>query len=274
MRWHEITEAPIADLAYAGDVPSKDDKHGVHYVKADDHAIVTTPKGVAKIMNAFERTPYVFNIYVAPNRARGVQHELVDVERLLGRKVETNGRITVIYTNNVTGSYRMPMTGWTLAHRMIHAIQVSGQPSLIEMACWKAIVDIWNLARHESRAPKVKYKGQPLYMTTDAHLLSEFSSILFTMRSARKGYLKVDLDVGGELLAQYLLTGRVKLVRSEEWDMRRPDLYKPSTHFHPGLIKVNRDHYAINRRIEQAEQEINEACEQQLAALVGKVIKF
>jgi hypothetical protein len=149
--------------------------------------------------------------------------------------------INVIYVSNFTNPKQyMPITAWISAHRLSHAFQfTSGSRNL------SSLKDYWELERDlteliietgehyhlfnknsptrgdrklDKRLIDVKrnYSAIRTYydtirlcdlLITDIGLIS---CSLFTMRSARENMLHNPIDFVGELIAQYLLTGRVK----------------------------------------------------------------
>jgi len=268
MRLTHLFEAPLADLAYASDVIPDATGRGTRNIQSDDHRILTSPKGMSKIYNAFEKTPFVFNIYVAPHAIT-----VPDIEKYLGRPVIKDGRITVIFTNNATApDGRMPMNAWTLAHRIAHGFQSFDQTvtNHIEHTIWGILVDLWNMTRTKGTQTAI-FKGDFLDPVRPERELSRFSNSILTMKSARDGKIRNALDVGGEIVAQYLLTGRVKLARYSDWDFSKVPLVnldgKPA-------ISMTRTLSTIDRFLEDAEVRINAACEAQFRDIVGTVVSF
>lgn len=267
-----IQEAPIDNLEVVGDlVPTGRGsttksglvRHQGSFTTAD-RDILTRDKSVEKIRNAFEKTPFVFDFYIFITGEYAASTNLPwtkdKLEAALGRSVSTEGKITVCYSNNVTGQY-VPMTAWILAHRMSHHFHINGAVmSIGEHAVWKAICDI-ALHGGDHMVPT----GSVLGPTSRGSLAVQWAQRLYTMRSARQKTLKNNLDVFGEALAQYLLTGRVKLNRAATLN---PDLDEDAPYY-PMKIK---DPAAFDQAVAQGEAEINAAMKETLQALVGTII--
>jgi hypothetical protein len=274
MRLHDIiNEAPIADLEVQGSRPdTSDPEKGKMGYTQPDYDLLTSQKGVQKIMNAFSKTPFVFNFYVLfPNederRRPYLQRTKRDVEAALGHPIQTDGRITVVYTNNVTapGTWQ-PMNAWTLAHRVAHAAQASGMFLPCEQAIWKTLVALYNRMGGQST-----YKGEATFPATREQELTMLSNFLLTMKSARESKIRNPLDVGGEIMSQYLLTGNVRLNRVDNWDFNRP---LTDNLWEGGISSDQLPTKDLNAIIEEAERRVNFACEVTFTNLVGKIIAF
>lgn len=261
-----ITEAPIEDFRVFGTFGS-DKSHNSIFFPSDDE-LLHSEKGVAKIINAFRNTPYQFNIYILMptiTRTSGLnnlvlgdpKHLMHTIQNDLGHPIKTEGRITVIFTNNVNNTNGMPMNKWTIAHRIGHAIQAPSQVEINEHAraveerimnifvkCCGAILNKSISAKHVVLGVRIdnQYSGvknQDLY---------KLATKLLSMKSARTGTLNsLEFEAFAEMVAQYLLKGKVYLNR----------------------IDPN-----FNDIIEQTEISINQQLDELFGFLVNKVIRF
>lgn len=281
-----LTEAPIDNFHVVGNVQplayNKDGSavwgspdrgsYGAHSFTKTDERLLKSEKGVQKIRNAFQRTPFVFDVYVMLDHEKRRYEDWTnqELERVLGREFDLNGKINLVYISNVTGQYN-PMTAWIIAHRIAHMLQVlsHGEAWTAERTVWDQLVTIWN-AVFEGPA---RLGHDPLSPANPEHALTQFANVLFTMRSARNGEIQNPLDVFGEALAQWLLTGRFKFTRMEEWDLGRVNkkyfLYRDNP---PKMKPYNVEE--VNALLEQGEQAIADALEKTFQSMVGRVLKF
>ena len=282
MRYLEfIKETPISDFAV--DIPTDKLSPRVNNEKPKrgnikfydiDQKLLNNEKYKVKLFRAFEKTPFIFNFYVIyldDNKLPGLkftQEQLIKlIESKLSRKIITDGRITCLYTNGVTANY-IPMTPWIFAHRLMHAIQIAPHgPQILEPSLYNFLIDIIKRLK--------PYSFDLVYMkTNDRSLAGSFninydvkylSEILFTMKSAREKKVGIN-DITGEILAQYLITGKIKFNRIENLNNLK---------YIKGLINLeNLDLTSINQEIADGEIFIAKKCEEQLQSLVGKVISF
>lgn len=265
MRYTEIVEAPIDNLVVQGDldysdnprlVPGSNLKLSRSGYTAADKSILTNPNSVKKLRNAFERTPFVFDFYVFLNGLTSNIYGKKWTAELLAsvtkQPIKTDGKITVVYTNNATGQY-FPLTPWIMAHRMAHALQTKHDYWPHERGFWKAISSVGDevgLHIHigNSALNPVNQEGTKL------------AAAMMTMKSARRGVIRNDLDFYGEIVAQFLLTGRVRFARFADWNENE--------------LHIDCDEEALDQAIAEAEEETNRVLQGQFEALVGQIISF
>lgn len=288
MRYREISEAPIADMRV---VNKETDKYYNDFDKSDE-GILNSQKGVQKIMNAFTKTPFEFNIYVIMRPTEGIwassfEHSQEEAAEFLKDQigdVQTDGRITCVYLSNVTGkANRMPMNAWTIAHRIIHMLQTAPRPHgkmfdmlHFERTLWSNMCDI----AEATTTMKPKFMGSMLQMAAPETAMVHFANALMTQKSARDGRITNSLDVGGEALAQYLLTGGIRfnnadtiVQRFEEHQIGHAEKNKWSNTT-PSYVAQPFDKGTVNRMINSAEKKSMVACQATLNAMVGKVFWF
>ena len=291
MRFHEIVnEAPIADFQV---VNKETEKYYNDFDKSDE-GIVNSPKGVQKIMNAFAKTKFDFNIYVVMRPTEGIwgsdfKSEQADAMQFLKDQigdVQTDGRITCIYLSNVTGkSNRMPLNAWTMAHRMIHMLQTQRKDSGVDLLHFEKT--LWtNLIKIADATTDMKpyLVGNMLQMASPESAMVNFASAIMTMKSARESKIINSLDVGGEALAQYLLTGGIRFnqfdtlvdrfgaqqaATEQRYKDRGYKIRDPEYHINPKV-----DPGTINKMIYAAEKNSMVACRETLKSMVGKVFWF
>lgn len=290
MRYRELVEAPIADFQV---VNKETEKYYNDFDKSDE-GIVNSQKGVQKIMNAFEKTPFEFNIYVVMRPTEGIWgHDFAstqaDAMQFLQDQigaVQTEGRITCIYLSNVTGkSNRMPLNAWTMAHRMIHMLQTQHKDSGVDLMHFEKT--LWtNMIKVADASTDIKpfFIGNMLQMVSPETAMVNFATAMMTMKSAREGKIVSSLDVGGEALAQYLLTGGIRFNRfnvirdafpaqqakAEQRDDEKGYKVRNETF----SIRPDANPVTIDKMIYAAEKNSMVACRDTLKSMVGKVFWF
>lgn len=283
MRYRDLFEAPIADLE-VGPGPVVTQAGNNRYIPnfgSDDLDILTSDKGRAKIFRAFDKTPFVFNFYVFMGKVHGTGPKSATkdaVEKALGRPIEMEGRITVVYTNNVTNrEARMPMNAWTLAHRIIHVLQASSKAplTLMEREMWRGLVDLATLTTTETFRFFADRTGGIDEFASPSGALTRFSWALFTMKSARDGKLMNSLDPAGELLAQYLLTGKVKFNSAEELVQKVTEITTDSPRYtnynRTFKLKDRIDLVSVQKRIDELQVLVERDIQAALETMVGKI---
>jgi hypothetical protein len=282
-----LGEAPIADLAMIDDPNDK----GWH--KADK-ALLNSPKAVGKIMNMFERTPFVFNFYMVMTgkgfQSFGGNHDekkvLEFLEKAFHKKIDTDGKITIAYSLNGVGNKRdMPMNAWTMAHRIIHTLQIRRDYLEFEETFWKNLVDITNYACPAAEARFVP-QGGPIEFARPERTLVPIASALMTMKSARDDNFQSSLDLAGEVMAQYLFTGKIKFRKAHEFvELANERLAKhsvstvdpnsayPTKRYIPVELKP-KDYAELDRLIAYASKDCERALVETLNEMKGGVFAF
>lgn len=169
-------------------------------------------KGMDRIRKAFEKTNENFRFHIIPR-----YRNYCDLKRAVRADPDA---ITVIFSNNVAYDHH-PLTAWMLAHRISHAIQTKGImkfQSLIEEFL-NELIDIYNYT--ESDRIHLTGKGIEITPTSLISVLpfEKFINSLLTMKSARNEVIgqRFGIDCFGELLAQYIITGKVRFNRLERY---------------------------------------------------------
>ena len=280
-----VWKNPIRKFELIGDW---DTNHGFKNV---DRALLRSPKGVAKIKDYFERTPFIFDVYlVNTSRANNPKYrgigavppEYLARMGLTGQNINPDpDAISIVYTNNY-GADKYHFSAWIMAHRFGHALAASVRYSPVpnyDFWPWKEYSDyvIENLLR---RTAKEIWLPQPVYYTPGylgyrdeqsklEKIMRWLAMQLGTMRTARDRTLRTAFEFPYELLAQYLLTGRVKLnpitwrLQKSHYDWGRP------SYLYAGM--KNEKIESFNSNLPSFEAEIEGLIENLLESAVGQI---
>lgn len=174
-----------------------------------DIDLLHSQAGLFKIHQAFGKTPFNFNVTIFLGQTLKEGHYETESHPDLVK----DDCINILLSNNVTSRRnRMPMSAWTIAHRFAHCCQagrVTSEDGIINVlgdACSSLIGK--DVERGHGR------------ISGFGKQINKFLMLILTMRSARKGQLFGDLDFLGELLAQYIITGKVTLLHPDHWEER------------------------------------------------------
>jgi tRNA nucleotidyltransferase/poly(A) polymerase len=187
-----------------------------------DRKILTSPRGVEKIKRQWEKTPFDFDMYLVNdprvNKSQFREVGLVDMSfvrdnmKLTADEIpDPDGNtITIIYTSN-TGAERYMSSGWILAHRLGHAL-ARGRGFPAEK--WQEFIK--DLRKRIADILKEVYGIDVYGKTYDFQgnagrdkILKYVAQELGTMKSARDNKMRNWYEFAYELLAQYLLTGKI-----------------------------------------------------------------
>ncbi len=219
MRYHELTEAPISDITHLGDWDRNSS-----FRHEQDRKLLTSPKALEKIKAKWNRTDQNFNMFFvnSPEANKFMEVGKVDISWLRENMPKTfvefdpkydPNAINIIFTNN-KGDERVPMTAWIIAHRFGHAIQRLGKVYAFTYAkemfyhyISEALKDY--SINIPSKGPKwYRFEGMIGRYNIDA-IVTKFFEALGTMKSARDGEIRNSNEFLLELLAQYMLTGKI-----------------------------------------------------------------
>lgn len=277
MRYIELTEAPIEDFVSIEPEDEANMARGFTQIDADLHK---SKKGVRKIRNAFDKTPFVFNFYIFMETLDGRSKNSLDrnpkrfLERKLNQKIDTENKITIIYLNNATADY-VPMTAWILAHRLSHIFHAKSTKEQFpddigEKEVIKKLAKIVNIIHPDAFEPEKITHSSLLDDYRFENIANTLGNTFFTMKSARDLRLKMLHDVYGELMAQYLFTGKVSFLRTSDWRHGEKTLIQ--TEADQQRLETHADE--INALLASAEKEIEENIERTLQFMVGKIYSF
>lgn len=220
-----LTEMPIGKLEKLGNF----NKSGAF--KSQDLKLLNNPKAIEKIHKQWEKTPYQFDMYLlnipqlnkSEFRERGeINYDNLQIiqsyaKKITGQELQFNSNAITILFNGNYGAEKIPMTGWTLAHRFGHA-------SARDNYDWKEYINRVREIFSELASDVYKtyidsdlVKRNFVSFREDYVDLQKYNKILRllyqqlgTMKSAREGKLRNEYEFYYELLAQYLLTGSIK----------------------------------------------------------------
>jgi len=222
-----LEEAPLGNFSLEGDWRKKD-KAGGNFDK-QSVGILTSPVAEKKFRNFFVGSDYDINVYFLKMKNSREFMELGKVdEEFVNEKLgwteyqHDEDALNVIFTKNI-GAERMPMTPWTAAHRIGHAIQATSRragsnssiPHLYANFS-QYFVDFVN-AYFESYGlqPKATYRRFVKFGYPDK-LVSRLLGKIGSFRSARMDKIARPLEFTHEMFAQYLNTGEVKFNETPE----------------------------------------------------------
>ncbi len=214
----DLFEAPISDISFMGDW----DKNSSF--RQQDRKLLSNPKAITKIKAMWKFPEDInFNI-ICVNHKEAKNHieiGVVDQKYIAKGFTETGedilkslkgDEINVIFTNN-NGSEGVPMTGWIMAHRLGHAIQRSRwrYPKLVYY--WDEAIQLYidslsNLNEHYNTNFSINKRNQSLPLTGPLKYLVNH---IGTMKSARDANIRNPYEFLHEMLAQYMITGSIKL---------------------------------------------------------------
>lgn len=189
-----------------------------------DRDLVTHPKAIEKIKRQWQKTPWPFDIFVINdprvNKPQFREVGVVDPSfvysqmRLTPEEIPINpDHITVLFTNNVAAE-KIPLTGWTMAHRLGHAFSASRTHPVGE--AWREFTrELRNVINDIMKEVYgIDTKEKPYWDRTGSDpdkMLKYVAQSLGTMKAARDSNLRSWPEFAYELLAQYLITGHIKL---------------------------------------------------------------
>lgn len=172
-----------------------------HSFGDNDSRLIQAPKAQAKIFRAFSKTPHRFEI-IFQNGGGEVNNSKADNANVDNIAVEMNagihdsfggidgkpGVIRVLLMSNLSPlEDKMPMTAWTVAHKIGHSFQD-------------------HITNRGATAAPIAQKARKL-----EQIIQIVNPRFFTMKSARQNKLNNSFEKFPEMVAQYLITGRFTL---------------------------------------------------------------
>lgn len=279
-------------------------------LSARDVLPIVSPTGRAKIMQSFDKTPFEFRFIVCDLPAFGVTRttqsgaayrKRVISDNIQRQKDEAPNSIQIIYGNNITSEANyMPFTAWILAHRIGHmnllyyegSNQSSGQVCPNDQVFNAAQKTIMSHCPPLYSAAYGNHSHWPAYTNDE---LNEFVGgncmthdiwrllvmPLINTRCARRCELATEVDVFAELVAQYVITGRINLTPANElrervttYDRIVPGFSrKKGTQFWLCTLD-NYDLTVIQTMLDELTIKLNREIHAWLATLVGKTWAF
>ena len=271
-----LVEAPIEDISHIGDWNKSSS-----FNHEQDRKLLTNPKAISKIKSMWRYPEEVLYKIVLVNHpdgrpATGNQEVgIVDENWLKERMPRTADEIlqvmrgdcvNIIYTNN-SGTGRMPLTGWVLAHRFGHALQASRGSN--ESYYWKDATDTF--IRYIE--PIAKDYNLPTRGTSRAisdniqfgrsNSRRALMNAICTFRSARENKIIRPYEAIYELFAQYITTGSIRfnaLPQTIKWG--------PTTFSYQHLDNIDQD----SRNLEDLAYELEQYFATAIHYAVGNIL--
>lgn len=251
-----------------------------------DVGVLNSPKAITKIERVFSKTPFDFNFYISLNHNKRGISTTINPEKYIQDNfgVELNNHaVNVLYTLNGVADIKrdMPISAWTLAHRIIHCLQIyrdhdgnrGGKSLLVEHVFCSNLNKIMDELGFEYHYSQDRFLD---YYSFKNNSPWELASALMTMRSARKNILKNSLDFGGEFIAQYLICGKILLNDIDTalpvYISRNGDRYIAGYKDNPRIKDF--DAQKINNLLKLMEQEIERAVADTMRWATGRIIFF
>jgi len=201
-----LMEMPITQFQLKGHwEPEAKRKYGY---SLQDIGILTNPKAIQKIHKSWSNSKNDFEFYFlrsfkASKHVEVGQKSPEWVKENLEVDIQPNPEaITVIFTQN-TGTEKIHMTAWAIAHRLGHAIR---RVKEFEIYFAKELEkDFLQILRN------VYQRNNSHDYRTNEKDLRALAYAVGTMKSARERKLVNFYEFIYELMAQYIITGKIKL---------------------------------------------------------------
>ena len=258
MRLKQFVEAPIEDYTTLSDRPdskpgdsssiSKDPeafaKRSSSFTDKRDRILSTNPKAVQQLKKKWARIGEEVYVYVVNTKEARNHTEVGVVDREWLEKnmpavaphiPEHEDGITILYTNN-KGAEKVPMTPWIMAHRLAHAMArmtgMSGNRTISEYSeAERSINEVVNTILQDEYGYRGPTKRGSYRDEREAQSFRRFEILrrkffeeIGTFRSARNKKLREDFEFLNEVIAQYIITGKItfnpipqKIVLKKAW---------------------------------------------------------
>ena len=218
-----LKEMPLKSVNPVGfDIDPKTGKMKSHsFSDKRDRDLITNPVNIKKLKNFFSKTDGNFNFWFINKKGARKFAELGEVkpefiEKEFNIKVNElsdydDEDINVFFVGN-TAAEKVPMTSWTIAHRLGHAIRKSDAFNYftdhVDEQFDRLVSEYYGVRKNSKFDNNFeKYKAK-------------FFNKIGTMRSARENKIKRYFEFYFELFAQYLNSGEITFnnIGNEEID--------------------------------------------------------
>ena len=208
-----------------------------HGFREKDRKLLTSSRAIKKIEDLWSKCPTVFDIYLVntPQTNKTDYREVGPVDPsefpgLAGIDFADDA-VNIVFTNNM-GVESVPLTGWVMAHRFAHVLRYSapytwnsGWVEVINLfdAFFEKIIKAFKLPdRYPYRLSKYEGMGDPYYGGySRIHFAADkrraydrykkaLAEQLGTSRAARTGNLRNYYEWYYEVVAQYIITGKIR----------------------------------------------------------------
>jgi|ERR1700691_148630 len=241
-----------------------------------DIGILRSKKAQEKIRNKFKNVEPTIDFYFIMDYTI---LELPQKSRKKKLKLDKNPNNIVCYISS-NGSRNVQMLNyWTIAHRFSHAVQVNS--GFISDTIFLSNID-FKIIQILFKFLNPKYLDNIKY-TLDTIVKNEFitkyTSLFLTMKSARTRMIDNIFDACAELLTQYLICGKIKLLRYIDWDHNiLNSLYdhfiNPLDYLEINPLLKELSPNIIDCMLENMELELNNLFKTTLVSLKGKVVSL
>jgi hypothetical protein len=185
--------------------------------------MMQNPATVERIKKKWSKLPYDIDMYIIKGpkihnytELGRVSWEFVRDKLNLNINIDDD-KITVIYTNN-KGAEKVPLTPWTLAHRLGHAMARDNisRDSLnmyreVNKTIDKLLREVAKFYGRNSLMKRDSFNSYHSREIPDEKLKKALVYGLATFKSARDRKLRASFEFTNELIAQYVITGKVTL---------------------------------------------------------------
>lgn len=202
-------EMPIRSFNLVGnwkDEPAGSKKRKLGYY-GDDFGILTNKAAQEKIRRKWGKTEQDFDMYFVRNPKASKVREVGEVSKEflhgIGLDVDlASDAVTVVFTNNM-GTERIPMNWWALAHRFSHAIR--------RTKAFEYFSKTFDRYLFQMLKEIYRYNKKSIYgLGGDEKMLRNVANMIGTMKSARDHKLVNYYEFHHELVAQFIVEGRVR----------------------------------------------------------------
>jgi predicted transcriptional regulator len=229
MRYTEISEAPISDIV-------SQDMNREGTFRPEDRKKIQSPEWQERVYRLFQSSPFPIMLYLIngspENKITMTSKHFINridvsvdkvkdyvgimskerAETILQHPMDTEGKITAMMFHN-EGSERVGLTPWIVAHRIAHMfLERNDRPAneSIRYMLFELQQHLNDLFTYLSRQPAFGHLKQ---LNSNDDIL-DMARTISTFRSARTGNLRDSGEYGVELLAQFILKGKVTFSRS------------------------------------------------------------
>ena len=224
MRYRELIEAPIQDMDFVGDMNNPGS------FRDDDLRKFRNPEWKERVIRLFRNSPWDWEIHIVNGREDGKVkfstktvvdyintefardyvgiHDKRWAEAIVNHPLETDGKITILLLTN-EGTDRVGLTPWMVAHRIGHCFFESNDRYQNER-----IIAMGTGIRNSLSSIAtiiIKYMEDQGLATRNTIGLTKVAQLLSNFRSARTGNLRDRGEYPVELMAEFILNGKVTL---------------------------------------------------------------
>lgn len=225
-----------------------------------DHSLLSNQRHMAKLHSAFSKMSYDFDVALYPSMGIGGDRSGA-VTKFQKRIFED--RIGVFVANNLGSKYYLPLTPWVLAHRIGHCIDAtSGNLNAFKDNIATSLNAIIHLMEPNLSLTTyaIGHRFGGFYKDTIDINNRSITNIL-SMKSARNSMLVNEGEIFSEMVAQFLITGRVTFLQTKDWRNTLPKVFVDKRE-------------EIDNAIRISEIAINTTMKNMFDSLQGQVIAF